>query len=68
MWNFKDEAIKYCKLDCLSLYQVLTKFKDLIYNEFKIDVNKALTLPALAMRLFKTNYLPNYYSKNKFIY
>jgi len=26
MWSFKDEAIKYCKLDCKSLHDVLTTF------------------------------------------
>ena len=66
MWSFKDEAIKYCKLDCISLYQVLTKFNELIYNEFKVDPSKALTLPSLAMRIYKTLYLPNYHSTNQF--
>jgi len=37
IWNFKDEAIKYCKLDCLTLYEILIKFKDLIFKEFKVD-------------------------------
>jgi len=66
MWSFRDEAIKYCKLDCLSLYQVLTKFSELIYKEFKVDKINALTLPALAMRIYKTYYLPNYHSTKQF--
>jgi len=30
IWNFKEEAIKYCELDCISLHQILTKFSVLI--------------------------------------
>lgn len=35
--SFKDEAIKYCILDCISLHQVLIKFTELIYSEFNIN-------------------------------
>jgi DNA polymerase type B, organellar and viral len=58
LWNFKDEAIKYCKLDCQILFEILTKFNELVFNEFKINIHKALTLPALAMKLFKSNNMP----------
>jgi hypothetical protein len=58
IWNFKDEAIKYCKLDCLTLHEILTKFNELIFNEFKVNIQKALTLPALAMRIYKTHFMP----------
>ena len=56
-WSFKDEAIKYCKLDCQCLHEILTKFNELIFNHFKININLSLTLPALAMRIFKTHYM-----------
>ena len=36
IWNFKDEAIKYCILDSVSLHQILTEFTTLIFNKFKI--------------------------------
>ena len=58
MWNFQEEAIKYCKLDCLTLHQIINKFNDLIFKEFKVNVHSALTLPALAMRIYKTHYMP----------
>ena len=58
MWDFKDEAIKYCKLDCKCLHQIMTKFNELIFNEFSINVHNVLTLPALAMRIFKTKFMP----------
>lgn len=31
IWNFKIEAIKYCKLDCLILHEILTKYNELIF-------------------------------------
>jgi len=58
VWDFKQESIKYCKLDCISLHQVLIKFNELIYGEFKINAHNSLTLPSLAMRIYKSNYMP----------
>ena len=58
IWNFKDEAIKYCKLDCKCLHEIMTKFNELIFNEFSINVHNVLTLPALAMKIFKTKFMP----------
>ena len=58
MWSFRDEAIKYCKLDCKTLHEIIIKFNELIFNHFKIDAHKALTLPSLAMRIYKTHYMP----------
>lgn len=58
VWFFKEEAIKYCKLDCQCLHEVLTKFNELIYGEFQINVHTPLTLPALAMRIYKTHFMP----------
>ena len=59
MWSFQIEAIKYCKLDCQSLHEVITKFNELIYKEFKIDSHTVLTLPSLAMKIYKTHYMPD---------
>ena len=58
IWNFKNEAIKYCELDCKCLHEVLTKFSLLIFKEFKVDPIKVLTLPSLAMKIFKTLFMP----------
>ena len=57
-WSFKAESIKYCKLDCQSLYEVITHFNELIFNEFSVNCHKSLTLPALAMRIYKTHFMP----------
>jgi hypothetical protein len=59
IWNFKDEAIKYCELDCVSLHEVISKFSNLIFKEFKVDPIKVLTLPALAMKIYKTSFMPD---------
>ena len=63
--KFKDEAIKYCIADCVSLYQVLDSFNREIYKLFKIDISKTPTIPSLAFRIFRTHFLGN--KKNTYI-
>jgi hypothetical protein len=58
VWSFQAEAIKYCKIDCQSLHEVITKFNELIFNNFQINIHTPLTLPALAMRIYKTHFMP----------
>ena len=58
IWNFKDEALKYCLQDCVSLHQVLTKYNELIFNEFKINIHSVLTLPSLSMKIYKSGHMP----------
>ena len=36
-WDFKEEAIKYCKIDCISLYQIIRKFNYLVFNKFNLN-------------------------------
>jgi len=57
-WSFKDEAIKYCKLDCFCLYEILVKFNENVFNKFQINIHSSLTAPALSMRIFKTHFMP----------
>lgn len=56
-WNLKDEAIKYCQNDCISLYQIMFKFNEMFFKKFKLNVNEHPTLPGLAFRLFRSKYL-----------
>ena len=58
MWSFQLESIKYCKLDCQCLFEILVKFNELIYHNFKVNIHKPLTLPALAMIIYKTHFMP----------
>lgn len=59
VWNFKEEALKYCKIDCKALFDILNIFNNLIFEHFSINIHNStiLTLPALAMRIFKTHFL-----------
>jgi DNA polymerase type B, organellar and viral len=59
MWSFKQESIKYCKLDCETLYQVLTNFSELVYSNFNLNIQKVYTLPSLAMKIYKTHFMPD---------
>lgn len=56
-WNFKQEAIKYCILDCISLHQILVKFNILIFDKFKLNIINFPTLPSLAFAIFRSKYL-----------
>lgn len=57
-WDFKEESTKYCKLDCKALHEVLSKFNELVFEEFKVNMTSCLTLPSLAMKIYKTHYMP----------
>jgi DNA polymerase family B len=57
-WSFKEEAIKYCKLDTQSLHEILTKFNELIFSHFKINIHTHLTLPSLAMNIYRSTFMP----------
>jgi len=56
-WNLKNEAIKYCELDCITLYQILTKFNILIFNKWQLNMNNYPTLPSLTFAIFRAHYL-----------
>lgn len=57
IWNFIDEAEKYCNIDCISLYEILTKFNQMIFDKFKLNINNYPTLPSLSFGIFRTHYL-----------
>ena len=56
-WIFRKEAIKYCELDCISLFQILNKFNNLIFDRFKLNINNYPTLPSLSFAIFRSQYL-----------
>jgi len=58
IWNLREEAIKYCEIDCISLYQIIIKFNELIFEHFNINIHKYPTLSSLAFAIFRTNYIP----------
>ena len=56
-WNLRDETIKYCEIDCISLYQVIFKFTELIFSLFGKNVHHYPTLPSLAFAIFRSNFM-----------
>jgi hypothetical protein len=59
-WSLKDETINYCSQDCISLYQVIYKFNNLIFNEYSLNIHKYPTLPSLAFGIYRAQYLNEY--------
>lgn len=57
-WNLEAETVKYCVMDCISLHQVMSKFSEMIYNLFEIDINKYPTVSSLAFAIFRTKFMP----------
>src|SRR5216683_533584 len=51
------EAIEYCGTDVVSLYQVIVKFNNLIFDLFKINIHKYPTLSSLAFAIYRTHFL-----------
>ena len=56
-WTLKNEAIKYCKIDCISLYQILFKFNEMIFKLFSLNIHHYPTLSSLAFAIFKSNFM-----------
>lgn len=44
-------------MDCISLYEILIKFNNLIFDKFNININNKPTLPSLSFSNFRYNYL-----------
>lgn len=59
-WNFKNETINYCNQDCISLYQVIIKFNELIFNKYSINIHNYPTLPSLAFAIYRCHYLKDF--------
>nr|YP_010691084.1 DNA polymerase [Phellinus igniarius]WBU93185.1 DNA polymerase [Phellinus igniarius] len=56
-WNLKTEAVKYCELDCISLYKVIETFGLIIFDWFQINISSVSTLPSLAFKIFRVHFL-----------
>jgi DNA polymerase type B, organellar and viral len=59
IWNLKEESIRYCEIDCVSLYQIIVKFNELIFEKFKINIHKYPTLSSLAFAIYRTLFMIN---------
>jgi len=56
IWNFKEESISYCEIDCKALYQILLRFNKLIFDKFHLNITDFPTLPSLAYNIFRSNF------------
>ena len=56
-WNFKSESINYCFIDCMSLYEILIKFNNLIFDRFSLNINNYPTNPSLSFGIYRSRYL-----------
>jgi hypothetical protein len=59
-WSLKIETIKYCNLDCIVLYKIISNFQKNIYTLFRMDVIKYPTLSSLAFAIYRNKFLNNY--------
>ena len=57
-WSLKCEAIKYCELDCKSLFEAISKFAEKTFNLFKVNTSTTPTLPSVAMKTYRTSSIP----------
>ena len=57
-WNLKDETIKYCIQDCVSLHQVISKFRSLIFECYSLDVLDYPTLSSLSFSIYRSGFMP----------
>jgi hypothetical protein len=55
----RNEAVKYCNLDCISLHQVLSNFNEMIFSLFSENIHHYPTLPSLAFAIFRSNFMEN---------
>jgi hypothetical protein len=56
-WDLKAISTQYCIQDCVSLHQVLSKFSDLIWVKYQVNITKFPTLTSLTFSIFRTHFL-----------
>lgn len=56
-WNLREETIKYCIQDCVTLYQVLDSFFKENFENSRVNPSKYVSLPSLSLANFRTNFI-----------
>jgi hypothetical protein len=54
--EFRDSLIKYCLNDALILAKSFKKYREMIFDNFQIDILSCITLPSLAFKIFRSKY------------
>ena len=57
-WNFLEVSRRYLMSDCKALFQILVIYFNTLVDEFPINPMKALSVPALAFKTWRTVQLP----------
>lgn len=55
-WSLRTETYKYILNDVRSLYYVLKEFNIEIFLEYRLNINKFLSLPSLALGVFRSSF------------
>ena len=56
-WDLKKELVKYCENDAIALHQILNYFSIEIFNLFRLDISKYMTLSSISFAIFRSNFL-----------
>ena len=54
---WKDKVTNYCETDCVSLYQIIIKFRDLVYDKWELYIENYPTTPSLSFAIYRRHYL-----------
>jgi DNA polymerase type B, organellar and viral len=55
--EWKSKIKDYCINDSVILYDIIIKFRNLVYGKWEIDINKHPTAPSLGFAIFRQRYL-----------
>lgn len=55
LWNSK--IIKYCEIDCITLYQIIMNFRELVFDKWDLFIDIYPTISSLAFGIFRKHYL-----------
>ena len=56
-WDLRNECIKYYEQDCITLYQIISKYNLEIFKRYQINIHRYPTLPSLAFAIWRCHYL-----------
>jgi len=59
-WNLREETLKYCNQDVKSLYLVIKKFSQQIFDLFRISVINSPTLSSLSFTIYRTIFMKDF--------
>lgn len=56
-WNMKKETLAYLHDDVVSLYEILLKMDNTIFNNYRINITSNPTIASLALTILRSNFL-----------